>query len=98
MADFQYLGACDECGALLLHPHRHEDACPRIRPEPAPPVWESGRTIADRAWLAAIMLRHNYRPRTNTSGACKCGLDPITELDWADHAAEVVYRALAHRD
>lgn len=91
------IASCNDCGSLVGDPVVHGQNCSRIQPPPPPPVWESARTIQDRAWLASLFLLHTFYLRSNTSGKCKCGLGPITERDWTDHMAEVVYRALEGR-
>lgn len=89
------IASCDDCGSLVGNPVIHAQNCSRIKPPPPPPVWEAGRTIKDRAWLATLFARHGY----NTADRrCACDAGPMTELDHCDHLAEAVYRALEGRD
>ena len=90
---------CTDCGCPVMDRTAHDRVCPPLKPEKAAPVWESARTIADRAWLSDVLRRHVWRVRNNDVGVCSCsGLTRRTEQDYADHLAEIVYRALGGRD
>lgn len=94
------IDVCQDCGSVIGDPSLHKGNCPRIKPERGEPipVWEEGRTIADRAWLAGVLSRHRFSYRPNhMHGVCSCRPTPITHDDYDDHLAEIIYRALEGR-
>lgn len=83
----QYLAVCDECGALLLHPERHETTCPRIMPPKPEPI------TPDRHEWAQIIHAHRGKPVTDMPGVpirCQCGHFIGASFAHAQHVAAMI--------
>lgn len=83
----QYLAVCDECGALLLHPERHETTCPRIMPPKPEPI------TPDRHEWAKIIHAHrpervSYKPDAGV--VCICGKFHGAPFGHSQHVAAMI--------